>query len=174
MTELSGVSIRGIREGDAGPIARIDARHTGIERLDWWEDVVSRHADGARHPGRERVGLVAVYGPENEVVGYVLGQVRAFEFGSEPCGWIFAVGVDPRFLHHGVGSQLFQEARRRFAAIGVTLLRTMVRREDIPVLTFFRNQGFMAGPYVELELDSGEVDTDRVPGSSGGLEGVSR
>jgi hypothetical protein len=32
----------------------------------------------------------------------------------------------------------------------------MVRRTDVPVLTFFRTNGFAAGPYVQLELvDSG-------------------
>jgi len=31
-------------------------------------------------------------------------------------------------------------------------VRTMVRRNNVPVLTFFRTNGFAAGPYVQLEL----------------------
>ena len=28
----------------------------------------------------------------------------------------------------------------------------MVRRNNVPVLTFFRTNGFVGGPYVQLEL----------------------
>lgn len=151
MDATVALRIRPIRPGDAAAVARIDAAHTGAAKLRFWRDVVARHARTGPRPGA-RVGLVATNDGADRVVGYLLGQVRAFEFGSEPCGWIFAVGVHPDHLHHGVASALFREARDRFAALGVTLLRTMVRREDVPVQTFFRNQGFAAGPYMELEL----------------------
>ena len=29
----------------------------------------------------------------------------------------------------------------------------MMRRNDVPVLSFFRSQGFAGGPYVQLELE---------------------
>ena len=32
-------------------------------------------------------------------------------------------------------------------------VRTMVRRDDIRVLRFFRNAGFAHGPYTELEME---------------------
>jgi hypothetical protein len=40
-------------------------------------------------------------------------------------------------------------------ASGITTIRTMVRRNDVPVLTFFRTNGFAGGPYVQLELTLG-------------------
>lgn len=146
MKTATALSLRDVRPRDAAALAAIHAAHTGRNRRAWWEQVVERHAGG----GHGRVGLVAVEG--RRVVGYVLGQVREFEFGSEPCGWIFAVGVHPDRLRAGVATRLFDGARARFAQLGVALVRTMVRRDDVPVLTFFRNQGFVAGPYVELEL----------------------
>lgn len=148
--------IRAIRSGDANAIAAIDAAHTGVLKKRWWRDVVARHT-GSGRGGGPRVGLVAVEGPKGTVVGYAMGRVRSFEFGSEPCGWIVALGVHPRMLRSGVAGRLFDEACRRFARQGINLVRTMVRRDDVGVLTFFRNQGFVAGPYVELELSIPET-----------------
>jgi predicted N-acetyltransferase YhbS len=150
------VRIRAVRAGDAAAIAAIDAMHTGAMKRRYWRDVVARHA-GSGRSGGARVGLVAVEGAKGTVVGYAMGRVRSFEFGSEPCAWIVALGVHPKLLRGGIASLLFEEACRRFARHGINLVRTMVRRDDVGVLTFFRNQGFVAGPYVELELSIPET-----------------
>jgi GNAT superfamily N-acetyltransferase len=142
------VKIRNVRRKDAGAVAAIDAAHTRALEESWWESVVGRHTRSTAES--IRVGLVAEV--DGEVVGYLFGQIRAFEFGSEPCGWIYAVGVHPDHLRAGVATALFEAARRRFREKGARLVRTMVRRDDVPVLTFFRTQGFTGGPYVELEM----------------------
>lgn len=41
----------------------------------------------------------------------------------------------------------------RFRDLGVSRVRTMVRRNDVPVLSFFRSSRFVGGPYVQLERD---------------------
>ena len=92
--------------------------------------------------------------------GYLFGEVRAFEFGSKPCGWIFALGVRPETSRMGRASELLGEARRRFGALGVTSLRTMVTRTDVPFLSLFRRHGFVGGPFVQLELD---IESDMKP-----------
>jgi len=155
MTPHLPFQIRNIQADDVAAVAQIDAAHTAETRPDLWQNLIARHLMAGRR-GSERVGLVAVSLPEQTVIGYVFGQVRAFEFGSEPCGWIYAIGVQPDSLHRGVATHLFQEARVCFAQFDISLVRTMVRRNDIPVLTFFRNQGFVAGPFVELELSIDE------------------
>jgi ribosomal protein S18 acetylase RimI-like enzyme len=86
-------------------------------------------------------------------VGFVCGENRAFEFGSEPCGWIFAVAVHPSHTRQGIASSLVGEACRRLRAAGVSRVRTMVRRNDLPLLSFFRASGFEGGSFVQLELD---------------------
>ena len=58
----------------------------------------------------------------------------------------------------GVASALLAEAVRRLRAAGVATVRTMVRRNNVPVLTFFRTNGFAGGPYVQLELVSDLID----------------
>ncbi len=142
--------LRRLTQRDALAVTRIDAHHTGQRKPAYWRRVL---ADFLARPrdGRARVGLAALEG--NRLVGYLLGEVRAFEFGSEPCGWIFAVGVDPGSLRQGVGAALLQEACGAFRASGVSRVRTMVRRSDVPVLAFFRASGFAGGSYVQLELD---------------------
>jgi len=70
---------------------------------------------------------------------------------------VFAVGVDPRSLRSGVASALLLESCRRFAHFKVDRVRTMVRRTDVPVLSFFRSSGFVGGPFVQLERAIGEA-----------------
>ena len=45
---------------------------------------------------------------------------------------------------------------RRFRALGVTQVRTMVRRNDVPVTAFFRSNGFVGGSFAQLELELGD------------------
>lgn len=128
-------------------VIRIDALHTGVPKPGYWGDVFERFLE--TRSGGNRVGLAAE--DREKTIGYLLGEVRAFEFGSEACGWIFGVGVDPGRLRTGVGGRLLDEARRRFRATGVSTIRTMVRRNDVPVLSFFRAHDFVGGSFTQLE-----------------------
>ena len=145
---MSDVHIRPLVRRDLADVVRIDAIHTGAEQRSYWARLFREFLGPS--PGRARVGLAADVG--GELAGFLLADVRAFEFGSEPCGWILEVGVDPAHTRRGVASALLAEAVKRLRASGVTTVRTMVRRNDVPVLTFFRTNGFAGGPYVQLEL----------------------
>ena len=144
--------LRELGRADLDEVVRLDALHTGEPKPAYWQRVF-RDFLGA---GDEtlRIGLAAERaGGEGPLIGYLLGEVRAFEFGSEPCGWIFAVGVDPAALRDGVASRLLDEACARFARAGVRRIRTMVRRDSVPVMSFFRANGFVGGAFVQLERD---------------------
>ncbi|HET6372312.1 MAG TPA: GNAT family N-acetyltransferase [Candidatus Polarisedimenticolia bacterium] len=143
------VTIRGLKSSDLSDLVRIDAQHTGRRKPAWWSAAVRRNLSVRR--GRVRVGIVA--DRDGVVVGYLLGEGRAFEFGSEPCGWIFAVGVDRACEREGIASRLLEEACRRFAAAKLGRVRTMVRRDDVPVLSFFRANRFVGGSFVQLERE---------------------
>lgn len=148
------VTVRDLRERDRAAIARIDARHTGAPKKEYWAEVLSRFVrPAAREAGC--VGLAA--DSRGELVGYLLGEVRAFEFGSEACGWVFAVGVDADRVREGIAGALLRESVARFRALGISKVRTMVRRNDVPVLSFFRSAGFVGGGFVQLELDLEEA-----------------
>lgn len=143
------VSIRELAAADLAEIVRIDALHTGEVKERYWANTVPSFLEPAGE--QLRVGLAAHVG--DSFAGYLLGEVRAFEFGSEACGWIFAVGVDPEWSRQHVASALLDEALLRFACAGVTRVRTMVRKNDVPVLSFFRASGFEGGSFVQLERD---------------------
>ena len=128
---------------DLPEVVRIDAAHSGVEKPEYWASVLRDFA------GPHRVRLAAESG--GRLVGHLLGEVRAFEFGSEPCGWVFAVGVDPAHLRQGVAATLLRAACRRFGKAGVRRVRTMVRRDDVAMLSFFRAAGMVGGPFVQLE-----------------------
>ena len=141
------VRIRDLRNEDLGEVVRIDALHTNEEKPTYWAELFQRFV--GRPPGRE-VGLAAEDGG-GRVMGYLLGEPRAFEFGSRRCGWVFAIGVEPDRVRTHVASRLLDEARRRFRASGIDTLRTMVKRSDVSVQSFFRAAGFEGGSYIQLE-----------------------
>lgn len=142
------MTISPLRLVDLAAVVRLDARLTGRRKPAYWKAVFGDFVSPRRTA--TRVGLAAREG--DALFGYLLGEVRAFEFGSAPSGWIFAVGVDPAQAHHGIGSALVAEAGRRFRRAGVPTVRTMVRRNDVSLLAFFRSNGFVGGSFTQLEL----------------------
>jgi ribosomal protein S18 acetylase RimI-like enzyme len=145
--------VRSLRNADLEEVIRIDALHTGEPKRDYWRSVFHDFID--TRASHLRVGLAA--DGDAGMIGFLLGEVRAFEFGSEPCGWVFSVGVDPWYERQKVASMLLAECCRRFRGAGVERVRTMVVRNDVPVLSFFRANGFVAGSFAQLELDLEEV-----------------
>ena len=143
------IRVRDLCVEDLDEVVRIDASHSGESKPGYWNDVM-RNFLGAR-PGPARIALAAEDG--GRLIGYLLGEVRAFEFGSDACGWVFAIGVDPGSLLGGVASTLLREICGRFRELGVVKVRTMVRRNSVDVLSFFRANGFVGGSFVQLELD---------------------
>ena len=94
---------------------------------------------------------------ERRVLGFVIGEVRDWEFGSPPCGWVFAIDVQPQARQQGIGTMLLSAIGDSFRRLGVATLRTMLARDDALIMSFFRSQGMMAGPLLtlEMELDEG-------------------
>ncbi len=142
------VAIRPVRRGDLDPIVAIDATVTGLEKRAYWKSVYQRY--GAT-PEAGRQFLVAEV--EGRVVGFVIGEVRDWEFGSPPCGWVFGIDVLPGARQAGIGSRLLAAVCAAFRRAGVRKVRTMLARDNTLILSFFRSQGMMAGPFIPLEMD---------------------
>ncbi len=142
------VTVRAVRRADLEQVVAIDTAVTGIEKRAYWASVYRRY--GTAGHGEQKF-LVALAG--GRVVGYVIGEVRDWEFGSPPCGWVFAISVDPKARLGGVGARLLEAISAGFRRAGVTKLRTLLARENRLILSFFRAQGLMAGPLMSLEMD---------------------
>ena len=110
--------IRAAAAADIAAVSRLDSRITGISQAKYWEDMFERY--GKR---TDRFFLIAEP-PGGGVVGFIIGEVRAWEFGSPPSGWIFALGVDPRTRLKKIGSRLFEAICACLAESGVDTVRT--------------------------------------------------
>lgn len=145
-TTVQDITIRPAEMADMATVVRLDEMDTGLAKPDYWRDVFTRYVTMDRD---DRFVLVAQ--KDARVIGFIVGEVRAWEFGSPPCGWVFAINVDPAYRETGIGSLLLDDISRRFKAAGVDTLRTMHARRDTLNLAFFRSQGLTAGSYVQLE-----------------------
>ena len=147
-SDVTSVRLRRLEPADLARVVELDARHRGTAVPDYWRRVRASYLVR----DRERLRLALGAEKDGDLVGFLFGEERAFEFGSEPCGWIFAVAVDPDLQRGGIASVLVAEACRRFRKAGLTTVRTMIRRQDVPVLSFFRAHGFAAGEFTQLEI----------------------
>jgi GNAT superfamily N-acetyltransferase len=143
-----GLIVRAVQRGDLDQVIAIDATVTGLEKRKYWASVYKRYGSGERS---EQQFLVAL--DQGRVVGFIIGEVRDWEFGSPPCGWVFAIDVLPQARLGGIGTRLLETISAAFRRAGVRKLRTMLARDNTLILSFFRSQGLMAGPLISLEMD---------------------
>lgn len=147
--ESETIRIRRARAGDLSGVVALDARVTGLAKPEYWDTMFRRYAGRAR----DRFFFVAEPADRDRVLGFIVGEIRAWEFGSTPCGWVFAVSVDPDMRLAGAGSRLLGTLSDGFRRAGIDRMRTMLARDNQVLMSFFRSQGMIAGPYIELEKD---------------------
>lgn len=140
------ISIRDAISSDLDAVISLDQWAPAEEKSAYWVSVFDHYV---RRDKNDRLFLVAESG--NKVVGFIIGEVRAWEFGSPPCGWVFALAVSPETRQLGIGQQMFEEISKRLKQEGATIVRTMVDRDDRLTLSFFRSLGLCTGKYIELE-----------------------
>lgn len=141
------IVIREVTEDDLGAIIDIDAQNSSLAKPQYWRDAYDRYQ------GHKNSRFFLVAEQRDQVIGFVLGEIRAWEFGSPPCGWVVVIGVKKDERLEGIGSNMMVRLCDHFRNAGITKIRTMVARQDHELLAFFRSQGLMAGPYQQLEME---------------------
>ena len=150
-----------IRDGgldDLDAVIALDAEVTGLAKPAYWRGLLDEKISPEHG---ERFFLIAEGGGGEggdgaaRLIGFIIGEARAWEFGSPRCGWVFAISVDPKTRLSGIGSRLLEAISARFRDAGVDRMRTMLSRDNHLLMSFFRSQGMMAGPYIQLEKDLG-------------------
>jgi ribosomal protein S18 acetylase RimI-like enzyme len=139
-----------VRRVDLPQVIAIDAAVTGLEKPDYWQSIYRRYGGPGQLTGQFLVAQAAQH-----VVGFVIGEVRDWEFGSPPCGWVFAIDVRPDSRQAGIGTRLLEAICAGFRRAGVQKVRTILGRDNTLILSFFRSQGMMTGPFIPLEMDLG-------------------
>ena len=141
-----GTRVRPLDELDIGRIVAIDERITGQYRPEIWERRIAYYL--RRDPDSSQVAEV-----DGKVVGFMLGDVRAGEFGiEEPSGWIERFGIDPEYRGRDIGKQMFEAIVAHFRSQDATAVRTLVDLKDAGVAGFLKAVGFAPSPLQALEL----------------------
>jgi len=147
-TEQNQIDVRRVESSDIAAIIALDERVTDLAKPEYWQDIFERYSTRRKD---ERFFLVAC--SEGKVLGYIVGAVRGWEFGSEPCGWVFGFAVEPNTRQRGIGEKLFLAIKKEFATTTAKTIRTMVPRLNPLHMAFFRSEGMVAGPYIQLEME---------------------
>jgi hypothetical protein len=86
----ANLRVRPVEASDLDQVIAIDAEITQKEKTDYWYELFYRYGAGR---SRQRLFLVAE--TDGEIHGFIIGEVRDWEFGSPPCGWVFGISVRP-------------------------------------------------------------------------------
>lgn len=138
--DSNGPTIRTLEDADLGGIIALDEKISGTYRPDVWETRFTYYM--RRDP---EACLVAER--DDRIVGFMLGDVRAGEFGlEEPTGWVEVLGVDPEERGRNIGRQLADHILEHFRAAGAHSVRTLVDQEMTGIEQFFTALGFAPAP----------------------------
>jgi flavin-dependent dehydrogenase/ribosomal protein S18 acetylase RimI-like enzyme len=141
--KMPDINIRNMTVRDIDEVLRIDEKITGHPHAAYYETKAASYI--SRGP---EYCLVAEQ--RNRVVGFVLGDVRGWEFAAELSGWLEVIGVDPDYHGQGVSRALMNELSARFRRAGVKVINTMVNWNDGDLIDYFSANGFERGEYVNL------------------------
>ncbi len=139
------VTIRKMAGDDVRHIVEIDRHITGKNRATSWPQTVNRNQEKNYPP------LCQVAEGGGRVVGFVLGDVRGWEYGMPPGGWIDIMGVDPQFHHQGIDTKLIQAFAQECRGLNMKT-HIAVRRQDDDLQKFIQAAGFRPGQLIEFEL----------------------
>ena len=130
------VRIRQLDTVDIGAVTAIDEKISGHYHPDEWEQRIGYYL--RRDPDAALVAEI-----DDQVVGFMLGEVRSGEFGlMEPTGWIEVLGVDPECRGSAVGRRLADALLEHFRAEGAKTVRTLVDETRADLTGFFDSLGF--------------------------------
>src|SRR5659263_633154 len=90
------ILIRNAVPTDLDAIIEIDDVGPKEEKPAYWRWIFAHDGSGEK---KDRIFLVAEAG--GDIVGFIAGEVRAWGFGSAPCGWVFALAVSPKMRGGG-------------------------------------------------------------------------
>lgn len=142
--------IRPIEELDIDSVVGIDEKIHGQYRPEVWERRIGYYL--RRDP--EGSVVAETDGPDSQVIGFMLGEVRSGEFGlEEPTGWIEVLGVDPDHRGKSVGRKLADAMLEHFRTRGAKSVRTLVDEDRGELQGFFQSLGFVPAalrPFVKV------------------------
>jgi len=141
--KLERLQIRPMTVRDIDDVMAIDEKITGKPHAAYYEAKVAAYLQ--RQPG---ACLVAEL--EGKVVGFILADIRGWEFAVELAGWLEIIAIDPEYQGSGIGKRLIQHLFDYFKRQGVRVVYTMVNWNDGELIDYLRAAGFTRGDYINL------------------------
>jgi ribosomal protein S18 acetylase RimI-like enzyme len=144
--------LRALRQDDIPSLIAIDGRISGVAKPEYWRRKLAHYVtddDAVPDPGNGILTRIAEI--DGKIVGFLIGEVRRWEFGQPASGWITSLAVDPDWQQLGIGRRLLAELLAFYREQSLPEVRTIVEWVDADLLRFFHSMGFMGGPYVELQ-----------------------
>lgn len=144
--ETDGVVVRALRLYDVDWVARIDERHSGRSRREYYRLKLD---EAARDTG-VRISLAAEV--KNEPAGFLMGRLYYGEFGEpEPVAILDSIGVSGAFAGKHVGRALMRQLEMNLSGLGIERLETQVAWDQGELIGFFRRAGFKPAARLCLE-----------------------
>jgi len=136
--------IRRMTEADLPRVRELDRELVGPYRSVSWPLRVEAHW----WVYRGMPNYVAEIG--GKLVGFVLGDVRGAEYGTEIGGWIDIMGVSPSHQSKGIGRRLVEAFCNDCGEKGVKV-RVVVVGDDRRLVKFWESLGFRKGNLISYE-----------------------
>jgi ribosomal protein S18 acetylase RimI-like enzyme len=136
-----------MKQDDLQAIIDIDARVSGEERVEYYEQKITHMLDRA---GQITTSFVAE--EHGHVIGFIMGRIYMGEFGiPESTASLDTIGIDPDYAGAGLGTLLLDEFVTNVKAAGVSNIQTLVDWNDVRLLRFFNKNGFSPSSTINLE-----------------------
>jgi len=143
-TAKGEVKIRRMTEADLPRVKEIDKELVGPHRSISWPLRIEAHW----WVYRGLPNFVAEV--DGELVGFILGDIRGVEYGTEVGGWIDMMGVSPWFQSMGIGRMLVEVFCAECQEQGVKVM-VIVMGNDKRLVKFWNSVGFRKGNLVSYE-----------------------
>lgn len=102
--------------------------------------------------------------------GEIVGSVMAGYDGHR--GWMYYLGVDPRYRRSGLGRALVGEAERLLGERGCAKVNLQVRRENLAAVGFYEAIGYREDDVISFgKRLEGDPARNAIPGSSSPTHG---
>lgn len=137
------IKIRKIRIEDVSDIIAIQESILQKRVSKKWVQMVRDHLKK-----QGEIGFVAL--KDDQVVGFIIGEIKGEGFGLEHSGWIEIVGVHPKYMGIGIGRALAEKLFDFFKKEGIRDIHTSVRWDAGDMLSFFKAIGFDRSPFINL------------------------
>jgi Acetyltransferases len=138
------VSIRDMQREDVKYIIAIDKRIIGKQRAPTWQQKVEIYLE--TYPTKCLVAEVA-----DKVVGFLLGDIRGWEYGLPSSGWVEIVGVTPEYQGKGIGKKLVAAFADYCRSGEVKSVHALIRDDDKRLAHFLRTAGLKKGHLIDFE-----------------------